>query len=624
MSPIIFANPWGLLGLLSLPAIVFVHLFQRRFPPLKVAGLHLWGVEDEVREAGRKRDRLPITASLLLELLAALLLTLALSQPRLGAAGTTTHLVVVLDDSASMQAVGSGETSIRDAAIEHLEQRFAELAPGSVVTLILTGRRPVMLAGPAVPWEQARQQLADWKPSAPRHDFHSAWDLAAQFAGDSGQLLFLTDLIPDQSVPMPTAMEVVSLGTPLQNVAFTAARWSIKPEKNAAAGGLLGYRGDIFLRVANLSARPTQITVTAHAKDERIVFERNLSIAAGKEESVSASIPGGVGELDVRLKSNPDALAIDSRLTLVEPAVKTVKVAITVPDGSAAHRQLNRVLAILPHVRRVAPEKAHLVIGPAGTLPASRPGLWWLGIGPIQNSEAAKNAAETPSETHPFVIEKRHPLLDDVTLDGVRWGGVQPMKLVGTPLVSAGPHTLIAQLKGTRTVAYLMNIDLAKSTITDSADWPILLQNLIDLRREALPGLNRWNFRRDEEIRFRPPTDQNGNELELNLVHGDRVQAVPAGRVIHLPPLSDTGVYELRNGEQVVGRFSVNFLDQRESDLSALAVGRREAAEAAPADGFLLDEPHSWLILAGVGFILGVLLLNWQTLAPKPRARAGE
>eukprot|EP00913_Durusdinium_trenchii_P028484 g26712.t1 len=618
MTPFVFANPWGLLGLLSLPAIVAVHLFQRRFPPLRVSGLHLWGIEEEIRQAGRKRERLPITLSLILELLAALILTLALSQPRLGAAGMTTHLVVVLDDSASMQSVDTDDVSFRDTAIEHLKQRFQSLEPGSVVTLILTGRRPVMLAGPAVPWETAREKLAQWKPSAPRHDFHSAWDLAAQFAGESGQLLFLTDQVPDEAVPVPKAMEVVSLGRSSENIAFTAARWTVKPVENPNNGGVIGYRGEIFLRVNNFGTSSASVAVTATTPDKQNVFDRNLTIAAGGAESVTAIVPGGVGEIQVQIVAQPDALKLDSRLTLVEPAVKTVNVAVTLPPKSAAYRQIDRVLRILPHIRRVAPEAAQLLIGPAGTLPPSREDLWWLGIGPIVNTPKAKKAAVTPSETHPFVIEKRHPLMDDITLDGVKWGGVQPMKFSGTPLVSAGPHTLIARLKGTQTVAYVMNIDLERTTITDTADWPILLQNLIDLHREALPGLNRWNFRRDEEIRFRPPKKPDGDDIELTLVHNDETQPVPTGRVIHLPSLLNTGVYELRGEEKTIGRFAVNFLDQKESNLTSLSAGNRPPTTEAPADGFLLDEPHSWLILAGIGVIVALLLLNWYSLEPRP------
>ena len=99
-----FANPWGLLGLLALPAIVVIHLYHRRYPPLFVAGLHLWGIETHTTTAGRTRERLPITPSLICELLAALVLSLVLADPRWGNVGKVVHLVVVLDNSASMSS----------------------------------------------------------------------------------------------------------------------------------------------------------------------------------------------------------------------------------------------------------------------------------------------------------------------------------------------------------------------------------------------------------------------------------------------------------------------------------------------------------------------------------------
>ena len=106
-----FANPWGLLGLLAVPAILILHLYYRRFPPLLIGGLHLWGVQTQVREAGRRRERLPITASLLLELLAAAVLSLVLAQPRWAESRRVEHVIVVLDNSASMQARPPGRKS---------------------------------------------------------------------------------------------------------------------------------------------------------------------------------------------------------------------------------------------------------------------------------------------------------------------------------------------------------------------------------------------------------------------------------------------------------------------------------------------------------------------------------
>src|SRR5579863_2721455 len=103
-----FANPWGLLALLALPTIIVIHLYHRRFPPLVVAGLHLWSAETRQTIAGRQREKLPVTASLLLELLAALLLAVVLSEPHFSGLNEAVHLVAVLDGSASMSAKPPG------------------------------------------------------------------------------------------------------------------------------------------------------------------------------------------------------------------------------------------------------------------------------------------------------------------------------------------------------------------------------------------------------------------------------------------------------------------------------------------------------------------------------------
>ena len=600
-----FANPWGLLALLALPVIAVIHLYHRRYPPLLVAGTHLWGAKFETRSPGRRRDRLPITASLLLELAAALLLSLLLSQPRIGDLDAATHLIVVLDNSASMQGRPPGEASFRDRAIEKLEQRIGRLSRGSRVTLILTGRRPTMLAGPAVPWPDARALLEKWQPSAPRHEFQPAWDRAAQFAEESGRLLFLTDTLPDAAL-VPRRMEVVALGEPLENVAITAARWTFDSQAQL---------GSVFLRIENLGRGPADVTVRGTANQQRI-FARTLSIEPESGVPLEAEVPGGLGQLAITIDSPRDGLVVDNTVTLIEPKIRTVTLGMTLPQDSVADRLVRRVLEHVPDVQFGEAEAAHLLIAPASPLPESRADLWWLGIGPLDSSESARGQAQDLAG--PFVIDKQHPLLDGVTLSGVIWGGAQPTELATTPLVSAGPYTLLGRLNGTRTTAYLLNIDLARSNLGQSPDWPILLANLVELRRESLPGLRRWNYRLNEEIRFRLYEGDailpgKGSD-ELTLVHDGRTRPVARSSAVELPLLEETGVYEIRDGTVSIGRFAVNFLDPEESTLSELSAGVRDAAiEAEPAT-FRVDHRYSWLIVLGILAVIAAVLLDWKVL----------
>jgi Ca-activated chloride channel homolog len=597
-----FANPWGLLGLLALPAILILHLYYRRFPPLLIGGLHLWGVETQVREAGRRRDRLPITASLLLELLAAAALSLVLAQPRLTESRKVEHLILVLDNSASMQAHPPEKSSFRDAAVEEVNHRFQKLPTGSVATLIVTGHRPELLAGPAVPLAQARTALEAWKPSAPAHDFEPAWDLAAQLAEGSGRILFLTDHLPPKQLPTPKAMEIVSLGRPVENTAITAARWSFDPKTN---------KGRVFLRIANFGKQPAEVQVHGRHGDQPL-FEKTLALKAGADAALETDVRGGLGEIEIEASSSSDGLAIDNRVTLIEPRVRTVTIALSLPADHAAVRPLRRALAGIAETQLGSPADAQLWIGPASALPPSQAGLTWLGVGPLDPSEAARKKAK--DIIGPYLLEKRHPLLDGVVLGGVVFGGVQPSTLEVTPLVSAGQQFLLSRLSATQTAAYLLNLDFTRSNLAESPDWPILVKNLVEMCRDGLPGLKRWNYRLNEEIAFRPGSDRDRAGDRLTLVFGAKSQPLARGPIVEIPPLQETGVYEVRDGERSLGRFAVNFQDPAESNLSSLGPGVRDAISEPPALSYRLDDPFSWLIAVGIVVILTAVLLDWFVL----------
>lgn len=603
-----FANPWGLLGLLSLPAIVAIHMFHRRFPPMHVAGLHLWGAEIRVPTAGRKRERPPISKSLILELLAALIATLVLAQPRYGDLGKVTHLIVVLDNSASMSAATVEGDLLRDRAVAEVRQRMLAAPRGSRVTVILTGLRPAMLAGPAVEWEQAEAELATWRPALPGHFSFTALDMAVQLAANGGDVVFITDDLPAEDAPFAGEIEMVAVGQSLGNVAIVAARWTVDSAT---------LKGSVFLRVANLGARAVTATITGKAGDQS-VFRSEVKLAPGEEKPLQTEVAGGLGQLQVAVSSPDDALQIDSRIDLIEPHIRTVHIATALPSDFGGIETLQRVMSILPDVDLgTSPDTAELLIGRASDLPESRRDLWWFGIGPIDPSDAGRQAAR--DLLGPYLIEKRHPLMESISLGGVVWGGVQNFELDATPLITAGDRMLLSRLSGTLTTALLLNIDLTRTNLTESPDWPILLSNLVELRRDALPGLRYWNYRLNEDIEFRlfegAAESDEQSQRSLTLVSGERTRQLARTAVVELPPLNETGVYSIRNGDDVLGEFAVNFFDAAESDLTQLRSGHREPPAESDLPEYTIDNPFTWLIMAGICVTILLAFTDWQVLA---------
>jgi hypothetical protein len=618
-----FANPWGLFALLALPAIIVIHLYHRRFPPLVVAGLHLWTSETRQTIAGRRREKLPVSASLLLELVAAMLLATVLSEPHYAGLSDAVHLVAILDNSASMSAkLASGGTSFRDAAINELENRANRLPRGSVVTLILSGNRPVMLAGPAVAWSDAKPQLLAWQPHAPRHSFEPAWDLGLQLVEKSGELLFLSDQLPRETParekdassdsgpaernPVPDQMEWVSVGNRLDNLAISAARWTF----DTGSG-----KGQIFLRVQNHSRKPMKFQLVGRKADS-IVFRRAGQLDEQAALSFEAEVPGGLGRLTAELSADDDGLAIDNRVELIEPQARMVTTAVSHPQAETV-RAIRRVLDALPEVQSGDAASAQLVFAAASSLPESNGGPWWSGIGPILTEPDVLAAAKDLAG--PYLIDKRQPLVDGILLNGIVWGGVQPIAYGMTPLVSSGNLPLISRLDGTRTTGFVFNIDLSRSNLAESPDWPILIANLVELRRESLPGLARWNYRLGEDVRFR--LFEGGGVVEtsaasdaLKLLHDGKTKPVARSSVVELPSLDETGVYEIQDGPTVVGQFAVNFFDAEESDLRNLMPGHRVAKKSTGQSSITLDNPYSWFILALLLVLVACVFADWFVL----------
>jgi hypothetical protein len=598
------ANPWGLLGLLGLPVIAFIHLYHRRFPPQYVGGLFLWVTETEVRMPGRRRDRLPITATLILELLAALVLSLVLADPRIGDWDEVRHLVAVLDHSASMQAKPEQELSFRDAAIEELEKRFKKLPRSSVVTLIRTGSTPVTLIRRGS-LDEARAALANWQPNAPRHRFATAWEeLGLQLVEESGSILFLTDDLPDRE-EIPENLEVVSIGRKLENIAFNAARWTFDS---------IAKKGQIFVRVQNYGFDLADCRLIVKSSGQE-VSRQSLHIPADQAVAVELPVPGGLGVLDLSLEKAADGLQFDNRIQLVEPQIRPVRV-VTEGLPDYPRQQIERVLKITPDVGMTnASRDPHLVFSPAGQLPESNGALWWVGIGPISTAEAEIKAAKDLEG--PYLIDRRQAIVDGVSLGGVIWAGVQPVIFETTPLISSGQSMLLSQLKGTQTAAFILNIDLKRSNLVESPDWPVLINNLVEQRRDALPGLRRWNYRSGEVLRFRlfEPPDR-APDSPVTLVFKDQTRKFSRDSLIEIGDLNEPGLYEVREGDETLGRFAVNFFDPAESDLRRLHPGNIPAAENTVTSGIAADLPYTWALWIGTILILLLLFADWFVLRP--------
>ncbi len=599
----IFTAPWGLLALLGIPAIVAIHMFRRRFPPRSVAGLFLWQTLRQTPEGGGRITRLPVTASLILECLAALALALILAGARIRPASVNEHLVVLLDDSASMAAVNAQNESPRDRAVRLALDEIDRLGRNVRVTIVLSGERPAVLVGPAALAIEAKPALDGWEPQAQHHSLAPGLRLARELASKTGRLIVFSDAPPDIRGASPVEnVRWLSVGQPLPNVGITAAQRTLTPSEG---------KGTISLTLENFSkeAAKRQLHLKATEEGGKEILAQEVNVPPGTS-SLNLPIPAGLPAITASLSE--DALIRDNEVTLVEPRPQIVGVENHLPDGRGKDA-LAKALGAISGATRA--EHGQLSFGPAATLDQPpEQGVWRVGFGRAPERLLMPGPAQ--DFVGPFVPEKRHPLLQGVTLAGVVWAGALPIAVNSLhPLVSAGDQPLIAMLGSRPDTGILFNLDLERTNLVRAPDWPVLVSNLVELRRQDLPGPERWNYRAGEWVRARLAGDP---KEPLHFHCGPLDRGLPQGRSIEFIAPSSCGLLQILEGKNTLFDLGVNFLDENETNLSDRATAESGKLESQ-SSGLRTEtgpesDPLFWtLLLVGGGAMIG----NWCWLGTK-------
>lgn len=564
--------PLGLLALAAIPALVAAYFLRRRQPPRTVSALFLWRTPDQRAEAGPRLNRFSRESSLALEILAVLFAALFLSDVRCGQTASKQHVVIVLDGSLSMNARVDGTTAAERARTEIA--RIVRDENAGVLTLIETGVKPTLIAGPQLEKDRALSALEKWKPAQPAHDFSPALTLARELSGSSDhRIFFLTDGPVGDAVAVPPQVEGRSVGKQASNVAFLSA------QRRDEAG-----RAQVTVRVGNFSDVPVTTEVQFSAVDDE-----------PQKQQVTLQ-PSGTAVLRVGFKTDQqitvslpdDALGEDGQLTLLPSPLADVTVSLLEGIDPGAQQALRRFLAVAPGVKVTMPSL--LTFGPPGSTANVQ-----LGAKPPLKSFVG-----------PFFAQKGNTLLDDVQLGGVVWtAGENPP---GRVLMSAGEVVLISEEDDG---AVHLNLEVGRSNVQRTVAWPVLLSNLVRQSRLTTPGFPRKHLMLGEDT---PLVASPGSTWELVAPDGESRHVMGSG-VLTLPPLTASGRWQLKKDGELVDALVVLPLDPRESDLRTRGAWEIIPERPRAFASFATAHPRPWWPML---VVLALVLLDfWLTASPR-------
>jgi hypothetical protein len=566
----LFTNPLAFYGLLALPVLVGIYWLRTRHRRYPVSSLMLWLDPRESQQGGTRIDRLRTPLLFFLELLALTLLVLAAADPQLPLRQSVRPLIVVLDDSFSMQA--GGEQSPRNQAVAALAEELKR-HPRHSVRFLLAGDRTQALGETAHTTPEALDRLRDWHCRAASSQIEETLSFAAELGGELPLLLVLTDRAPPDHLHKGR-VQWWAFGQPRPNIAFVNA------VRTPHEGG-----ERCLLEIVNYAEEPRETTLIVETGEPPVELQRSaLRFDPRQTRRVVLSLRERTPLLRARL--DEDDLAIDNRVSLLPVAAKPVRTDVRIED-----KMLRELIdkALRSTGRAVPDETRPDLIFTEEIEPPEEAGDAW-----IVHVLAEKNAV---SYTGPFVLDRNHRLTEGLSLQGVVWGAGKSRETPGSPVVLAGDVPLLTDAE-TQTRAHELYLRLRPelSTLPDAPGWPVLIWNLLQWRAAQQPGLERSNLRLGEQavLSFATPRPQ----VAVMSPDGTR-QTMPVQDRRLIVRGDDVGVWSVE-AEEESASFAVNALSAEESDLTGCASGRW---------GDWLDETSLRLEYQSIAWILLLLVL---------------
>jgi hypothetical protein len=439
-----------LLAGVALPGLVAVYLLHNRKKSRVISSLMLFGVTEAPSFGGRRVEKSRLPWMLLLELLVLALLVLAAAGPSLMATDVYRPLVVVLDNSYSMQAgggggatgadTGAGMQSARARALETVRAEILENL-GQPTRVIIAGETAVYAGENIVRKEDIAGQLEKWDAGAGRAALQDAVAMAKKSLGPEVRVLVITDHAPPEELERSKTVKWRAFGKGGAQYAITQASVSrsgpevlkcmvevanLGTQDGATTLKLVGARGKILkeMSVALAVGKTRQLFFDVPLMGAEKTAEKTAEKAAEKAAEktlVQTPVAMEPSREAVVAELSEDVLGLDNKVALAAPVDRRVTVGVVIKDEALAGYVMEAVKAtgLVRGAVRTGGGLADVLVTDEVLTKESRAkaadfwSTWRLAF------ERPTGAVRTL--TGPYVVKRGHPLLDGVALEGTLW-----------------------------------------------------------------------------------------------------------------------------------------------------------------------------------------------------------
>ncbi len=578
-----FLTPLALLaGLLAVP-IILLYMLRLRRREVVISSTFLWQQVVQDREANTPWQRLRRNLLLLLQLLILLLMVLALARPFIVVPTVSTgQTALLLDASASMNALDADGESRFEAAKRRAFEVINTLGEGSTMTVIRVGSIPEVLTPYTTDRDRLRAAVRAAQPGRGRADWLSGLTLAA--AGGSGVEDFSIVLVSDgglgeannlPEISLPGEVRYLEVGTSGDNVAVTAL----------ATRALAGAPPQLFAQLTNYGSSEAEVVLTLRIDSDPVPFiSERYTIPARSDLPVvsTRALPQDFASLEAEVTRSVNSQAEDylqeDNTAWTVTGDTGERSVLLMTEGNLFLEQVLLSLASVDLVRiepgRPLPVRAFDLYVFDGALPPRLPAGDMLFINPPADTAYFSVGAETEDVgTISASSDDRLTYVDFGAVNILRFREVSNIPWADVLLATdAGPLLLAGEIDG-RQIGVL-TFDLRQSDLPLQISWPILVSNLLEWFTPGRVIATASAYTVGDSVLMRPPLET--ETLRITLPDGT-VEELPVERsTVIFNSTNAPGLYRIEaiSGGEVVRtqHFAVNLFEPLESDIAPRAV----------------------------------------------------
>lgn len=231
-----FLYPMGLWGLIGVPILIIIYIIKSKYTERTVTSTFLWTLSEKFLKKRRPIDRVTGIISLILQILAVVLISLALAHPIIVLPDAASEYCFIVDASGSMNMADEGEKTRFEVAKDEVARRIDEAENGSVFSLITVGDSTQVVFEKTSSKKQALELLDEIEVSYSKEQYTDALMTAQRYFDENPGIL--TYLVTDKKYDDVKNIEVVNIAKPQNN-------YSVSNVTYKHLGGVLTVTGSV-------------------------------------------------------------------------------------------------------------------------------------------------------------------------------------------------------------------------------------------------------------------------------------------------------------------------------------------------------------------------------------------